>query len=156
MICEVYRVPPAAVERLVDDASGLIEIMSDLEGPDDLVSLEKSWHGLHFVLTGTADEGAPPLNFLLVGGRSLDGSDGERLIAPAEVRAIAAAIEPISAQEFVARFDLSKLDEAGVYPQIWDEPLDELSAEYFDYFSELKGLVKRAAKSGSALLVVLQ
>src|SRR5829696_7547426 len=37
-----------------------------------LGNFEKSWHGLHFLLTGTAWEGEPPLNFLLAGGREID------------------------------------------------------------------------------------
>ena len=39
-------------------------------GPDG--DFEKSWHGIHYLLTGTAWEGDPPLNFLLAGGRELD------------------------------------------------------------------------------------
>lgn len=155
MYCEVYRVPAATAERLVDEPSGLIEIMSDLEGPEDAVSLEKSWHGLHYVLTGTADEGSPPLNFLLAGGTPLGDDDSERLIAADQVQAIAAALQPIGEQEFAARFDPAALDEAGAYPGIWDEPLEELLEEYSGYFRELKPLVKRAADSNSCLLVTL-
>lgn len=155
MYCEVYRVPAATVERLADEAAGLIEIMSDLEGPDDAVSLEKSWHGLHFVLTGSADVGSPPLDFLIAGGTRLDGEGAERLIAPADVRQIAAALAKITEQEFAARFDCAAMDGAGVYPRIWDEPFDGLLDEYFNRFTELKSLVTRAAESNSGLLVTL-
>jgi len=155
MNCDVYRVPAETVQRLADESGGLIEIMSDLEGPDDALSLEKSWHGLHFVLTGTAEAGSPPLDFLVAGGQSLDGQGAERLIAPADVRSIAAAFENISAQEFAGRFDLAAMDEAGVYPRIWDEPLEDLLGEYFDYFKELKSLVQRAAASNSGLLLTM-
>lgn len=155
MYCEVYRVPAATAERLVDEPSGLIEIMSDLEGADDALSLEKSWHGLHYVLTGTADEGAPPLNFLLAGGSPLGDEEAQRLITADQVKAIAAALKPIGEQEFAARFDPAALDEAGVYPQIWDEPLDDLLEEYSGYFQQLKSLVVRAADSNSGLLVVI-
>lgn len=155
MNCEVYRVPAATIERLVGESSGLIEIMSDLDGPEDAVSLEKSWHGLHFVLTGSAADGEPPLNFLVAGGDPLNGDGAERLISAANVQTIAAELQKISAQEFAARFDLAALDAADVYPRIWDEPLEDLLDEYFDYFQELKSLVERAADSNAALLVTM-
>jgi hypothetical protein len=154
MNCEVYRVPAATVERLIGESSGLIEILSDLDGPEDALSLEKSWHALHFVLTGSAAEGEPPLSFLVAGGEPL-GDGEERLISAADVKEIAAEIEKITEQEFAARFDLAALDAADVYPRIWDEPLEDLLDEYFDHFQELKSLVKRAADSGSALLVTM-
>jgi hypothetical protein len=154
MNCEVYRVPAATIERLVGESSGLIEILSDLDGPEDALSLEKSWHGLHFVLTGSAAESDPPLNFLVAGGQPLGGGE-ERLISATDVQLIAAELTKISEQEFAARFDLATLDAADVYPRIWDEPLDDLLDEYFDYFQELKSLVQRAADSNSGLLVAM-
>ena len=51
---------PDAVERLIDAA---------YEGrKDDLVDVDKAWHCLHFLLTGTASEGEPPMDFVVRGG----------------------------------------------------------------------------------------
>jgi Domain of unknown function (DUF1877) len=33
--------------------------------------LDKAWHGIHYLLTGTAWEGEPPLDFLVRGGRTV-------------------------------------------------------------------------------------
>lgn len=33
--------------------------------------MDKAWHGIHYLLTGTAWEGDPPLNFLVTGGREV-------------------------------------------------------------------------------------
>ena len=41
-------------------------------GEGALVDLDKAWHGVHYLLTGTAWEGEPPLNFVVEGGADLD------------------------------------------------------------------------------------
>jgi hypothetical protein len=73
MICTLRRTSDARLEALMSDP----ETISDyLDGdPDDAVDsgeayadldLDKAWHGLHFLLTGTAWEGTPPLDFIVV------------------------------------------------------------------------------------------
>ena len=57
------------------------------------LDLDKAWHGLHFLFTGTAWEGTEPANFLLSGGIDLgdDESWGPvRGLEPEVVRRIAA------------------------------------------------------------------
>lgn len=41
------------------------------KGEGEGVDLDKAWHGLHYLLTGTAWEGEPPLNVLAAGGREV-------------------------------------------------------------------------------------
>jgi Domain of unknown function (DUF1877) len=37
--------------------------------------LDKSWHGIHYLLTGTASGGVAPVNFLVAGGRPVGKLD---------------------------------------------------------------------------------
>ena len=53
--------PPAAVE------------LTDGEG--ELGDLDKSWHGIHYLFTGKADESGTPLEFLVAGGASVGDED---------------------------------------------------------------------------------
>src|SRR5215217_4265180 len=56
-----------------------------------LGNFEKSWHGLHFLLTGSDWEGEPPLNFLLAGGTEIDiglGQSPVRAYTRSETEAI--------------------------------------------------------------------
>ena len=59
--------------------------------PGEQLDVDKAWHGLHFLLTGTADGGAEPASYLLTGGEELgDDEDVQaRLLRPAQVRALA-------------------------------------------------------------------
>jgi hypothetical protein len=122
------------------------------------VELEKAWHGLHYLLTGTASEGHTLLGFLIEGGQPLGDDDGfgpPRLFYPAEVAQIHAALSAISDEQFWSRFDADVMTEKGIYPGVWDEPEDDLREEYVMYFLQLKELIALAARDKQALLVQL-
>ncbi len=90
-------------------------------GPDG--DLEKMWHGIHYLLTGTAWEGDPPLNFLLAGGRELDieiGIGPPRTFSAAEVQVIAAALAQVDDAELRRRFSSEAMMQLDIYPGIWD------------------------------------
>src|SRR5205809_3698611 len=39
------------------------------------LDVDKAWHGLHFLLTGAANEERPPLDFLVTGGEEIGDED---------------------------------------------------------------------------------
>jgi hypothetical protein len=159
MRCEVVAIPAPQVGELVADPSGMDNLIESLEGSANYVSLEKSWHGLHYVLTRTAWEGDPPLNFLAAGGEPVGDDDGygpARLLRNDDVRALNTALDAFTSAVFDQRFDLKELEAAEIYPQIWDESREDLLEEYGGYLAALKELVKRAAKSDQALLIAVR
>lgn len=124
----------------------------------DLLSLEKAWHGLHYLLTGSATEGGLPLGFLLEGGEAVGDDDGygpPRMFSPAEVQQIDAALAAVSDAALWSRFDADEMSSEGVYPDCWDEEEDELREEYLSYFHEMKKVIKNARAKGNGLLVSL-
>jgi hypothetical protein len=49
----------------------------DIEDPHADLDVDKAWHGIHYLLTGTAWEGDPPLDFIVKGGSQVgDVDDG--------------------------------------------------------------------------------
>ncbi len=48
------------------------------------------------------------------------------------------------------------LSDADINPQIWDEPIEDLKQEYVGYLQEMKAHVRRASKSGQALMVSIR
>jgi hypothetical protein len=118
------------------------------------VQLEKSWHGLHYLLTGSPDPGEGPLAFLLSGGEAIgDDESGLRLFTPEQVRDLDTALSAVSAEQLWQRFDPDRMTDEGVYPVIWDEPEEELREEYLEYFHAMKDLIHRANRAGNALLL---
>ncbi len=157
MICDVYAVSSEQAARLAADPTKGVEALT---GGDASASapLEKSWHGLHFLLTGSGELGKPPLNFLLDGGRPVGDDLGygpARLLNTAETRTIHAALSEISEEKLWERYDAATMNEQSIYPTIWDEPEKELREEYLTYFRELKRLVGTASDGGMSLVIVL-
>ena len=121
-------------------------------GPDG--DFEKSWQGLHYVLTGTAWEGNPPLNFLMGGGRALDvwGNDNPLLAhGSADTRRIADALTALSDEEARRRVNREEIVRLDIYPGIWD---DDEGVEYLlDEVRRLRKTVSKVAGRGLGLLV---
>ena len=113
---------------------------------------------LHFLLTGSAWEGDPPLHFIVAGGESIGevdvGYGPARGFSPDEVRAIATALQPITADALRARFDAAALAKHDIYPTIWDEG-DEACDYLVEYFEQLKTFVRDAAETRDALIVYI-
>lgn len=99
------------------------------EGEGALVDLDKAWHGVHYLLTGTAWEGEPPLNFVIEGGTELeyDGpwNSAPRIITPAGTREIASALALVSDEELRRRFNPAEMMRLEIYPEIWDREPDQ-------------------------------
>ena len=129
-----------------------------LAGRDDdhSLSLEKAWHGLHFLLTGDPWGGSGYRAFLLCGGAEQGEDMGygpARLFAPEEVKVIDEVLRGITANELWSRFDPERMEEAEVYPGIWDEPEEDLREEYVEYFELLKEFVSQTVKDDNSLRI---
>jgi hypothetical protein len=133
-----------------------LELAADEGDLGPLGDFEKSWHGLHYLLTGTAWEGEPPLNFLLAGGRELDidfGQVSARTHGSAETRAIADALAGVTPDEFRARFKADEMVRLEIYPEDWnraEEPDDLLDAA-----EQLREAVDAVVGRGYGLLVLV-
>jgi hypothetical protein len=159
MICKLASVPDREAQVVLSDPSALYELLEALEGSESVLSLESSWHGLHFILTGTAGEGEPPQNFLVAGGEAVEDEDvgygPARVFDAGMVLDLDTALGMISDEEFARRFDPARLAAAEIYPQIWDEPRQDLLEGYGYCFRELKAHVHRASQTGQALIVTI-
>ena len=125
--------------------------------PGDELSLDKAWHGLHFLLTGTADGGTEPACYLLTGGEALGDDDDMdvRLLRAEQVRALNEHLATLTTDEMTRRFDPERMMELEIYPEIWDRPeeTDQPRAFLLDAFAGLRELVANAARDGDAIVV---
>ena len=163
----VFRLAPVELlQRLKQDPESieplLLEEDHEVEDegapdPGGTLDVDKAWHGLHFVLTGTAWEGEPPLNFIL-GGEELAADFGygpPRVFMPPQLQAIATAIEPIDEAEVARRYSPARMKQLDIYPDIWDRP-DENNLEYLqETWALLKPFLQKGAAEGFGLVVYL-
>jgi hypothetical protein len=123
------------------------------DGPtEDGLSLEKSWHVLHYLLTGKAEEAPPPLGNAILGGREIGedlGYGPARFLTPEQVREVAAALASISKDDMRKRFDLKVMMTVNIYP-VKDGSELELAEHYFEHVSRY---YSEAAASGNAMLL---
>jgi Domain of unknown function (DUF1877) len=108
MICELFIVPAASAREVLDEPAKIHELLESLIGSGAGLSLEKSWHGLHFALTGTAWEGVSPLNFLATGGATVGDEDigygPARILDPDGVAELDKALGAFTDAGFARRF----------------------------------------------------
>jgi hypothetical protein len=140
---------PAAVTRFLYGA--------EADGRERL-ALDKSWHAIHYALTGTRLGGEAPLNFLASEGTPVGDVDvgygPARVLTSAQVGALAAALESISIEDFAARVDVKRLDRERIYPGNWHRNglgVDDVLANY----RRLKDLVTRLAADGLGLVLYI-
>jgi hypothetical protein len=106
ILATLRRVSDATLADLPTQRSGVPDVLGREGLPEE--SLGKAWEAIHFLLTGTNAEGAPPLNFLVAGGRELGASPAGVVVrgfTSAEVGEIWRAIRPTSLDVLLARYD---------------------------------------------------
>ncbi|MGP0020760.1 MAG: YfbM family protein [Candidatus Sulfotelmatobacter sp.] len=109
------------------------------DGPDsEGLRLEKSWHVLHYLLTGGTEAAPPPLGSAIMGGEEI-GEERDygrvRFLNPPQVQEVAAALASISKEDLVRRCDIHAMAAAKVIYACRDESELELALHYFEQVS---------------------
>jgi hypothetical protein len=120
------------------------------------LDLAKDWHGVHFLLTGTAWEITPGLGEAIFGGDDIGddlGYGSARLLQPGRVRAIADALRAVDIDTLRARWSDDALLAAEIYS--YDTPdrfaLDVLSREVV----HVRKFYCSAADQGMSVLMLI-
>lgn len=125
------------------------------------LDLDKAWHGLHFLFTGTAWEGDEPGCFLVQGGSVLgEDADDEalpRVLSPSQVTAFASFLRGLSRDTLAGRYDPVRMMALEIYPEIWDraEETAQNRAYLLDASDELREFVVAAEAEGDQLVVMV-
>jgi hypothetical protein len=162
MVGSLRLVSDRELEELLADPAQIEDLLYESDGEsDDEEYLDKAWHGLHFLFTGSAWEGDPPLNFLVSGGQDIGDVDvgygPARGFTSAEVTEISRALQPLTADDLRSRFDGRQMMKAKIYPEIWDrDPAEDDTLGYLmANFESMKAFLDQAARNSSALLVYI-
>ncbi|MDG4829052.1 YfbM family protein [Solwaraspora sp. WMMD1047] len=124
--------------------------------PDPELDLDKSWHAIHYLLTGTAwdtDEGA---GAAILGGDEIGEDNGygpARLLSPENVRTVAAALDTLHLDTLRTRFDPKAMAAADIYPNIWDRTNEVFDTYLASYFVQLRSFYSKAAANDQAVLL---
>lgn len=118
--------------------------------------LDKEWHMLHFVLTGTGAATDAPLGILFDRGPQMEiVSEYCCAVSPAEMRAFDAALSAETHETMRARFDLGAMARAEVYNAEAGDDEDHA----WDYITQnldgLRQFAGRCSAAGCGALVVI-
>lgn len=153
---------PSLLGRLLGRKAAPDAPVVDLDLADDeLVTgdLDKAWHGIHYLLTGTAWEGEPPLNLLVSGGPEVGSIDvgygPARVLVSGMVKEAHDALEQVSDETLRSRFRPDDMMKLKIYPEIWDrDPSDDDTLGYLmDYVATLRGFLKEAVEEKRGIVV---
>ena len=143
---------PSRVEQL------LYESLLGAAANGNELDVDKAWHGLHFLLTGTAWGGSFPLSFIVAGGEEVGDDLGygpARGLTSADVRTVDAALQPLAPDKLGQRFDAERMTELQIYPDGWSHDPEGEREYLLDFYADLRAFVHRTAEQGHALLVYL-
>jgi len=129
-----------------------------MQGAHGELSLDKAWHGVHYVLSGTVEPNGSLLGQAVLGGtetgEDFSGYGPARLFTPAHVAELAEALaDPQVEQDAAGRFDPQRMTELSIYPFGWDEPGER--AWVLDALRDLRGFYSGAAAHGNAVATCL-
>ena len=167
MIGNFLLVDDATIRRLLEAPEGIHELLEqrvyEADPPTDHVDADKSWHALHFLLTGTDWGGEPPLDFIVAGGTPVGEEDvgygPARALRAPEVVALGEALRSIEPHTLIGRFDGAKMDKLEIYPSGGWASVDARNPEELGYltgaYEEIAALVQKGAANGMGLLIWL-
>ena len=172
MVVELTAVKEDTIKRLMElevewlvDSGEVVELKGDNEellfaldrssGEGEECYLDKSWHALHFCLTGTAQGGRPPLYFFLHGGVAISedlGYGPMRAFFAERAQAISVRLQNF---DLKSKYDPRKMAEESIYPDIWKRE-DNTNWEYLETnFEKLKSFMKHCARSQLGFIHVM-
>jgi hypothetical protein len=154
MYASYLRGSAAQLEFLIKNPDEAKEYFLEGHCDDPLVGevdIGRSWHLIHFLLTGVETGGPYPWSAVIQSTESLDAGDFNlSYLRPAEVKEVNAALETVSEEALWSRFDTQRVNEARVYPAgLWDESAKE---HVLASFAELKHFYRAASAAGQAVL----
>ncbi len=165
IIAYFRRLPNRDLERLLAEPELVNEYLhfgdklEDEEGFGPFVDLnvDKAWHGIHFLLTGSTGGDDRQECFIYTGGRQMGNDDDVGLgygpargFASSEVKQIAEMLAAADEAKLRSRFDPHVTE---VYPGDWEDPEEDVLGGLIDSYRRLREFIMGAAQADEALLV---
>jgi len=154
------------LKRCPDSIMDFLDALEDDEHNERILDIEKSWHGIHFLLLGTPwgskfSRSQQPLWNAVMGGTPLGsvnlGYGPVRFLTPKQVKETASALARNSETELRKRFDPRKFNENKIYPPPTPNGTPETEKIFLDYlikyYVEIVAFFQAAARNGDALLL---
>jgi hypothetical protein len=125
--------------------------------PGHSVSLDKAWHGLHYLLCGKLEPAPGALGQAVFGGSEIGENRGygpARYFAPSRVAEIAGVLQsPSLEREVHGRFDGAAMTQLGIYPGVWEADDQDWLIEAF---RTLRDFYVSANEAEQAVVILIE
>lgn len=155
--CNLLAVSNEQISELVHNPMLFSSLAThQFEITETFLQLGKSFHLLHYILTGTDGISDVPLGFILSGGKEVENSDvgygAARVFMPKYVVIIANRIISIQKKIFLRQMRQKRPPEMQFYgiAEIFSSDDEEYALFYFDL---LKAFLKRTVDAGWGMIV---
>lgn len=119
--------------------------------PPNYIELDKAWHCIHFMLSGSAGVNSDPLSFAILGGEEIGQEIGygpARFLDSNGVRRVAVALSAIDESTFRSRYNPAAMKIADIYladmcVRDGDDALDYLAQHYLSLVEFYRSAAER-------------
>jgi hypothetical protein len=148
-----------ALLRLMQERHARANEIAAGAGKHKKLSLEKEWHGVHYLLCGKTEPDSELLSQAVLGGTDI-GDDDEgfsgygpaRFHTPQKVAELSRELsQPETETRAASRFDAAQMTRLGIYPGWRQEGREQV----IDAFRQLRDFYADAAANGSAIVTCL-
>jgi len=158
MVWAGVAIDPSLVARAKTDEQFLEQLLDD-PPKEHSVYLDKSWHGIHFLLTGSALPSDSIASKVIFGGESIGPDQGygpAQLLTPSEVKQVAELLSQEPPEKLAARYDPNAMERAKVYPDIiWVREGQQALQYELQFYKQLVRFYQQAARDGKAVIYVV-
>jgi hypothetical protein len=123
------------------------------------IDLDKAWHIVHFLLTGTADKVPTPAGALLNDGNPITREEiclgRPWALSPQEAAQFAAAVAAVGPEEIQQRFDLSAMKSANVYLTKGISDGNSLRGYALHHLAALREFLGKASDEGQGVILFM-
>ena len=151
-----------AVDSFFANPDSLEEFLSEQfesEESTNIVDVDKSWHCIHFMLTGQAEGGEEPLAWAVLGGEETGDDAGygpARILRPDQVKSVSSALASIDKSEFSSRYDPAAMKAADIYLSDMCVRDGEEALEYIvENYLGLTDFYRDAAERGDGAVLLI-
>lgn len=146
----------ALAAKLGTQPPGKTAAPSGRSNPGAKISIDKAWHGVHYLLCGQVEPGATISSQAVMGGTEIGedlGYGPARYFVADKVREIAEELSrPDLEAEMIARYDPDEMVRLGIYPDGW-KPGDR--GWLMEAFRYLRQFYADASAAGLAVIATL-
>ena len=158
MVWSGVAVDPKLIGQLKSDEKFLVKTI--LTSPkENSVDLDKAWHGIHFLLTGSAEPNGSLASKVIMGGEDIGphlGYGPAQLLTVQEVRDIANLLQTETPDKLAARYEPAALARAGIYPDVIWEREKQAALDYvIKYYKDLITFYSNVAAKGYVVVFAL-